>query len=68
MSASKARHHNDFAACRPSRRPVGGPPDRCIFQAAQPTLSPSEQPMASVNKVIIVGNLGKDPEVRYLPN
>lgn len=24
--------------------------------------------MASVNKVIIIGNLGKDPEVRYLPN
>ncbi len=24
--------------------------------------------MASVNKVIIVGNLGKDPEVRYMPN
>ncbi len=24
--------------------------------------------MASVNKVIIVGNLGKDPEVRYTPN
>ena len=24
--------------------------------------------MASVNKVIIVGNLGKDPEVRYLPD
>ena len=24
--------------------------------------------MASVNKVIIVGNLGKDPEVRYNPN
>jgi single-strand DNA-binding protein len=23
--------------------------------------------MASVNKVIIVGNLGRDPEVRYLP-
>jgi len=24
--------------------------------------------MASVNKVIIVGNLGRDPEVRYLPS
>lgn len=24
--------------------------------------------MASVNKAIIVGNLGKDPEMRYLPN
>lgn len=24
--------------------------------------------MASVNKVIIVGNLGRDPEMRYMPN
>jgi single-strand DNA-binding protein len=24
--------------------------------------------MASINKVIIIGNLGKDPEVRYMPN
>ena len=24
--------------------------------------------MASINKVILIGNLGKDPEVRYTPN
>ena len=24
--------------------------------------------MASVNKVILIGNLGRDPEVRYLPD
>ena len=24
--------------------------------------------MASVNKVILIGHLGKDPEVRYMPN
>ena len=24
--------------------------------------------MASVNKVILIGNLGRDPEVRYKPN
>ncbi|NQW80692.1 MAG: single-stranded DNA-binding protein, partial [Polaromonas sp.] len=23
--------------------------------------------MASINKVIIIGNLGRDPEVRYTP-
>ncbi|MEO5655405.1 MAG: single-stranded DNA-binding protein, partial [Nitrosospira sp.] len=23
--------------------------------------------MASVNKVILIGNLGKDPETRYMP-
>ena len=24
--------------------------------------------MASVNKVMIIGNLGRDPEVRYMPD
>jgi len=24
--------------------------------------------MASLNKVLLIGNLGKDPEVRYMPN
>ena len=27
-----------------------------------------ESSMASVNKVIVLGNLGKDPELRHLPN
>jgi single-strand DNA-binding protein len=27
-----------------------------------------EPPMASINKVILIGNLGRDPEVRYTPN
>jgi hypothetical protein len=32
--------------------------------------SPTEfgRAMASVNKVILIGNLGRDPEVRYNPN
>ncbi|OMP13711.1 Primosome PriB/single-strand DNA-binding protein [Corchorus olitorius] len=28
----------------------------------------SSDTMASVNKVILMGNLGRDPEVRYMPN
>ena len=31
-------------------------------------LRQQERAMASVNKVIIIGNLGRDPEVRYTPN
>jgi single-strand DNA-binding protein len=32
------------------------------------TCHPKESLMASVNKVILVGNCGRDPEVRYLPS
>jgi single-strand DNA-binding protein len=31
-------------------------------------MSQEKTGMASVNKVIIVGNLGRDPETRYMPN
>jgi single-strand DNA-binding protein len=39
------------------------PPDFHFF-----FLSNREIRMASVNKVIIVGNLGRDPETRYMPS
>jgi single-strand DNA-binding protein len=31
-------------------------------------ISSGGTPMASVNKVILIGNLGRDPEVRFLPS
>ena len=34
----------------------------------EPTARHGETKMASVNKVILIGNLGADPETRYLPS
>jgi len=40
------------------------PPSR----ARRPLFFPEFHLMASINKVILIGNLGRDPEVRYTPN
>jgi single-strand DNA-binding protein len=41
----------------------------CPADNAAIALNPQELTnMAAINKVILVGNLGKDPEVRYTPN
>jgi single-strand DNA-binding protein len=37
-------------------------------RVAGPLRRTQESYMASVNKVIIVGNLGRDPEIRYMPS
>jgi single-strand DNA-binding protein len=47
--------------------------DGTIHQLKKPIQRQRKQPlrsikMASVNKVIIVGNLGRDPEIRYMPS
>jgi single-strand DNA-binding protein len=52
-------------------RPPVGTESRIISaeaQGAKPTDQLRGQTMASVNKVILMGNLGRDPEVRYLPS
>src|SRR4051794_12521601 len=39
----------------------------CVPASAY-SVSLGARPMASVNKVILIGNLGRDPEVRYTPS
>jgi single-strand DNA-binding protein len=39
-----------------------------VLTARVGAMSQEKTGMASVNKVIIVGNLGRDPETRYMPN
>ncbi len=38
------------------------------FYSSREKIPSEELIMASVNKVILIGNLGKDPELRYTPN
>jgi single-strand DNA-binding protein len=54
----EAHQRGADAARAPPRRPAG-----IIFASIS-----RERLMASVNKVILIGNLGRDPEVRYAPS
>jgi single-strand DNA-binding protein len=49
-------------------RTCGTMPGQALAALGFSPASPKEIPMASVNKVILVGNCGRDPEVRYLPS
>ena len=52
-------------------RPPGGgsaPPAAPLVYAQAPRFPPESDPVASYNRVILVGNLTADPEVRYIPS
>jgi len=79
-AAQPIRSFNDATSPQP-RRPAKACTLRCAAFRAMPARQPlamiespksftrfKERAMASVNKVILIGNLGRDPEVRYAPS
>jgi single-strand DNA-binding protein len=50
------------------RRPFAAQWQHCAFSINPTRCKKRIQAMASVNKVILVGNCGRDPEIRYLPS
>jgi single-strand DNA-binding protein len=59
-----ARHGGAATWVNPERRFGAGRHNRLLIFG----FIASERTMASVNKVILIGNLGRDPEVRYTPS
>jgi single-strand DNA-binding protein len=55
--------HNSWPAAA-----LAAVPPRLHFSTCLMPRGALEDTMASVNKVIIIGNLGRDPEVRYTPS
>src|SRR5688572_4402045 len=51
-----------------TRRGDGHPASAASDNRRHRPFAPRSYLMASINKVILIGNLGRDPEVRYSPN